>query len=56
MKTTRQSADDTSVIDRTVMRMMDPLLDRRYILYTDELYTLDLLSRRSMTGVQWHVV
>ena len=38
-KTTRQPADDTSVIHRTVTRMMDPLLDQGYTVYTDQFYT-----------------
>ena len=38
-KTICHAADDTSVIHRTVMRMMDPLLDQGYIVYTDQYYT-----------------
>ena len=52
-KTTLQSADDTSVIHRTVMRMMDPLLDQGYTVYTDQFYTSgplfkELYDRRTM--------
>ena len=35
----RKTVDDTSVIHRTVMRMMDPLLDQEYTVYTDQFYT-----------------
>ena len=50
---TRQPADDTSVIHRTVMRMMDPLLDQGYTVYTDQFYTSgplykELYSRGTM--------
>ncbi|XP_062521807.1 uncharacterized protein LOC134196627 isoform X2 [Corticium candelabrum] len=38
-KTICHAADDTSVIHRTVMRMMDPLLDQGYIVYTDQQFT-----------------
>ena len=38
-KTTCHSAGDTSVIHRTVMRIMDPLLDQGYTVYTDQFYT-----------------
>ncbi len=52
-KTTLQSTDDTSVIHRTVMRMMDPLLDQGYTVYTDQFYTSgplfkELYDRRTM--------
>ena len=52
-KTKGRPADDTSVIHRTVMRMMDPLIDQRYTVYTDQFYTSghlfkELYDRRTL--------